>query len=101
MSTNLTALFGHWDPVRLARTICKLLNNAIKDSPRACDVGVSVRVEGGAAVLGVSDRGDGIVLTATDLSLVQHVVELHGGSVSMRREAETGTTVTTQLPLDA
>lgn len=48
------------DPARLGQVIDNLLNNAAKYSPPESEIDLSVRLEGGRAVLSVRDHGIGI-----------------------------------------
>jgi PAS domain S-box-containing protein len=97
------------DPDRLQQVVWNLLTNAIKFTPRGGTVSVSCRQVGSTAVMTVSDTGEGIAQdllpfvfdrfrqgdgSATrphgglglGLSIVRHVVELHGGRVDARSE---------------
>jgi signal transduction histidine kinase len=109
---------GFWDPVRLARVLSNLLDNAIKFAPSR-PIEVSVSAKNGRAVLSVRDHGPGI---ATDrltdifdpykrgvsaknfgglglgLYVVRAIVEAHGGSVTVENEPENGTRFTLELP---
>jgi PAS domain S-box-containing protein len=93
------------DPVRLAQIVSNLVDNALKYSGRGARCEVSVRREGGDAVLVVRDQGRGIAADDIErifepfyqaggdggaagrgglglgLALVRRLVELHGGSV--------------------
>ncbi|HTG36155.1 MAG TPA: response regulator [Thermoanaerobaculia bacterium] len=113
------------DADRLQQVIWNLLSNAIKFTPRAGRIEVRLREEGGNAVIRVSDSGIGIrpdflpyvfdrfrqaegSITRTHgglglgLSIVRHLIELHGGTaeVDSRGEGE-GATFTVRLPLRA
>ncbi len=111
------------DPERLRQVVWHLLSNAIKFTPPAGRVTVRLVRRGDWAELVVSDTGAGIVpeslpriferftqhepsRTRTDrglglgLSLVRHVVELHGGRVGAYSEGTgKGATFTVTLPL--
>ncbi len=112
------------DPVRLAQSIGNLLHNAAKFTPTGGQIGLTVSIAGEDRVrIAVRDNGIGIaednlprifgMFTQVDvppdrapeglgigLSLVSHLVELHGGSL----EADSpgigmGSTFTMELPL--
>jgi signal transduction histidine kinase/CheY-like chemotaxis protein len=97
-------LFVRGDRVRLEQVLANLLNNAIKYTPAGGSVELSGGIEGGSAVVRVTDSGiglDGEVLqrvfdmfTQVDesldrsqgglgigLTLVRSLVQLHGGTV--------------------
>ncbi len=111
------------DPDRLQQVVWNLLSNAIKFTPAGGRVSVALSRDGAAAVISVTDTGEGIPgsllpyvfdrFTQGDssvtrmhgglglgLSIVRHIVELHGGQVSARSEgAERGATFVVKLPL--
>jgi signal transduction histidine kinase len=113
------------DTDRLQQVIWNLLSNAIKFTPRGGQVGVSLRESGGNAAIRVSDTGIGIrpdflpyvfdrfrqaegSITRTHgglglgLSIVRHLIELHGGAVEVESEGEgRGAAFTVRLPLRA
>ena len=113
------------DADRLQQVIWNLLSNAIKFTPRAGRVEVRLREEGGNAVIRVSDSGIGIrpdflpyvfdrfrqaegSITRTHgglglgLSIVRHLIELHGGTAEVDSAGEgEGATFTVRLPLRA
>jgi signal transduction histidine kinase len=97
------------DPVRLTQVLNNLLNNSCKYTPPGGRVGLTVWREGSDALLAVRDTGRGIppellprvfeMFTQLEtslersqgglgvgLSLVKHLVELHGGAVMVRSE---------------
>ncbi|CAI8917368.1 Histidine kinase [Methylocaldum szegediense] len=97
------------DPVRLAQAVSNLLNNAAKYTPVGGKIGLTVTREFGQAVIRVHDTGEGIpdhllpklfdLFTQAErtidrsqgglgigLTIVQKVVELHGGRVDARSE---------------
>jgi len=110
------------DPTRIAQVVSNLLNNAAKYTPEGGRIALSVRAEGGNAVLSVSDTGIGIAPEALGkvfemfaqvsgagkpqgglgigLSLVQSLVVLHGGRVTAASAGTgKGSTFTVRLPL--
>ncbi|HSV83459.1 MAG TPA: ATP-binding protein, partial [Ramlibacter sp.] len=111
------------DPTRIAQVVSNLLNNAAKYTPHGGAIALRVRREAGEAVLAVTDTGVGIEPAGLSrvfemfaqvsnsqgrpqgglgigLSLVQSLVELHGGSVSAASEGPgKGSTFTVRLPL--
>jgi protein-histidine pros-kinase len=114
---------GHWDASRLERVLHNLIENARKYSPDGTAITVTVTRDGDSAVLEVSDEGIGIpaadvahvfewfhrgtnvsgIAPGTGLGLagVRQIVELHGGSVSVRSKEGTGSLFTVRLPLQA
>jgi signal transduction histidine kinase len=121
--TRLPKLVGEWDELRLGRVLDNLLDNAVKYSPRGGSVKVSIgTAEDGAAVLSVSDRGEGIPEsdlphiferfrrgqnvegripgTGIGLAGVQRIVEQHQGTIAVASKVGVGTTFTIRLPLE-
>jgi signal transduction histidine kinase len=110
------------DPVRLAQVLSNLINNAAKFSPQDSHIELSADYEGGMVAISVRDQGTGIdpaflphifdLFAQADqsldrsqgglgigLTLVKHLVELHGGSVEARSEGlGKGTEVMVRLP---
>lgn len=99
-----TSLFVNGDPIRLAQVVSNLLTNAAKYTDRGGRIQISVSQEDAFAIVKVSDNGIGIprdmlesifdMFTQVDravekttgglgigLSLVNAVVEMHGGKV--------------------
>jgi signal transduction histidine kinase/ActR/RegA family two-component response regulator len=111
------------DANRLQQVVWNLLSNAIKFSPAGGRVEVRLERAGEAVRISVSDTGDGISPeflpfifdrfrqadgTSTrrhgglglGLSIVRHLVELHGGTVAAESAGEgCGSTFTISLPL--
>ena len=111
------------DATRLAQVVTNLLNNSAKYTPRGGHVRLALGLDGGAAVVTVSDDGVGIpaamlgrvfdMFTQVDralekttgglgigLSLVKGLVEMHGGAVEARSGGEgRGSEFVVRLPV--
>ncbi len=106
----------------LAIAVRNLLDNAIRHTPAGGKVGAELEVVGEDAVLRISDTGEGIPTrdiervferfyrvdnararatggTGLGLAIVKHVVESHGGSVTVESELGAGSLFTIHLPL--
>lgn len=113
----------HADALRLAQVFANLLNNATKYSERGSHIELAARTEGDAVLVTVRDEGIGIAADmlgrvfepfaqgrlatghssgglGIGLTLVQRLVELHGGSVSAASEGPgRGSEFSVRLPL--
>ncbi len=113
------------DPARLQQVVWNLLSNAIKFTPNEGKVQVTLERVGSHVQITVADSGIGIqpeflshvferfrqadASTTRNfgglglgLSIVKHLVELHGGSVHVKSPGTgQGTTFTLRLPLNA
>jgi diguanylate cyclase len=113
----------HGDQTRLQQIVWNLLTNAIKFTPQNGRVEASVSSRDGYAVLTVSDSGRGISKgflphvfepfrqaepstsrsaggLGIGLSIVKHLVELHGGTIAAASEGEgRGSTFVVRLPI--
>lgn len=113
-------VFG--DRVALERVLVNLLSNAVKFTPGEGTINVSVAADDGRCVLTVVDSGIGISQsdqrqlfnrffrteeansraipgTGLGLSVVQAIVEGHGGLIAVDSRPGLGTTVSVTLPL--
>jgi signal transduction histidine kinase len=124
-TSAIPALVGEWDAVRLVRVLDNLLANAVKYSPGggAIEVSLARENDGGAAwaVLAVRDHGLGIPAadqpriferfrrarnvvgriggTGIGLASARHLVEQHGGTITVVSQEGVGSTFTVRLPL--
>src|SRR5439155_8898943 len=113
------------DPERLQQVIWNLLSNAVKFTPRGGRVTLALARVGDAVEVTVSDTGQGIVFDllpyvfdrfrqgetgatrkhgglGIGLSLVRHLVELHGGTVRAESGGSgQGASFTVSLPVSA
>src|ERR1051326_6463580 len=113
------------DPERLQQVIWNLLANAVKFTPRGGRVTLALARVGDAVEITVSDTGQGIVFDllpyvfdrfrqgetgatrkhgglGIGLSLVRHLVELHGGTVRAESGGhDQGASFTVSLPVSA
>jgi signal transduction histidine kinase len=110
------------DGTRLAQLAANLLANAVKFTPEDGRVAVTVKPEGGSAVLMITDTGIGISAddqrhvferfyrapsvadraiqgTGLGLTISKAIVEAHDGSISVQSHPGEGTTVMVRIPL--
>jgi CheY-like chemotaxis protein len=116
-------LYVDADPFRLSQVLSNLLNNAAKYTPEGGQIRLSAERSADEIVLSVEDSGIGIpadmlervfeMFTQIDrplekgqtglgigLTLVQSLVEMHGGRVRVRSEGENrGSTFSVHLPI--
>jgi len=115
--------FVSGDAGRLQQIAWNLLTNAVKFTPRGGRVGVTLQREESSVVITVADSGDGIApqflpyvfdrfsqgdgsITRKSgglglgLAIVRHLIELHGGSVSVSSDGlGKGATFVVKLPI--
>ncbi|MBC5768579.1 GAF domain-containing protein [Ramlibacter albus] len=124
LSCAIDAVPPVWgDPGRLQQVVWNLLANAVKFTPRGGRVDLRLQADGGNARIEVRDTGAGIrpdMLTqiferfrqadgsitrrfgglGLGLSIVRHLVEVHGGAIEASSEGEgRGARFTVTLPL--
>ncbi|MBK7862933.1 MAG: PAS domain-containing protein [Archangiaceae bacterium] len=111
---------GSWDEDRIAQVVSNLVSNALKYGDTLSPVQVRVNGKGADVLLEVSNHGPPISAEMQErlfepmqrgavrpdvatrsvglgLFIVKHLIEAHGGSVSLRSDAE-ATTFTVRLP---
>jgi len=109
------------DQGQLEQVLLNLLDNAIKYTPDGGDISIQTRQENKRVVIEVSDTGIGIPSkdlkriferfyrvdegrsreqggTGLGLAIVKHIVQLHGGEITVSSEAGKGSTFTVTLP---
>ena len=112
----------HADPDRLRQVVANLLENAIKYNRDSGTITVSATTEQAMAHVTVTDTGIGIPPadlprvferfyrvdkarsrelggTGLGLSIVKHIVEAHGGSVSVQSQPDRGSSFSFTIPL--
>jgi heavy metal sensor kinase len=110
------------DRARMKQVVVNLLDNAIKYTPPGGNIGISVGVSGGRAILEVEDNGIGIPAEALPhifdrffrvdkarsremggaglgLSIVKSICTAHGGKVDFTSEEGRGSRFRVELPL--
>jgi signal transduction histidine kinase len=112
------------DPGAIAQSLSNLLDNAVKYANGNREIDVTLRRQGSAAAIAVQDRGIGIPRdeqkkifdrfhrvstglvhdikgSGLGLAIVRHILEAHGGAVTVESRPGEGSTFTLLLPLGA
>ncbi|SDG50587.1 two-component system, OmpR family, sensor histidine kinase MprB [Lentzea fradiae] len=119
VALDVSSVWVSGRPAALQRAVLNLVDNAGKWSPAGQPVQVRLRAEGAAAVLEVDDAGPGIDAadvprvfdrfyradsaralpgSGLGLSIVQRVVDAHGGRATVGRSARGGALLRVELP---
>jgi PAS domain S-box-containing protein len=112
---------GEWDKTRIEQVITNLLNNALRHAPKTL-IRIATRLEGGAAVIEVTDEGPGIPdeligditkpfvqadgqATSAGLGIglfiTQNIVAQHGGTLVLQNRKPQGLSATVCLPVSS
>lgn len=112
-----------FDPIRVEQLMANLVGNGLKFVPSGGTVLLSLRRDGGDAILEVRDDGPGIApedqarlfsyfgrgssrsphgerSTGLGLAICKRIVEAHGGAIRLESAPGEGTTVVVRLPLE-
>ena len=112
------------DRGRVAQILDNLVSNALKFTPSGGRVHVTLKADGGRALLEVADTGVGIPAneqsqlferffrssaarenaipgTGLGLTITKAIVERHGGTIALESAENAGTTVSVELPVEA
>jgi two-component system sensor histidine kinase BaeS len=118
LAIDLVPARGFADPQRVSQIVSNLLSNALKYTPEGGRVTLSLRPAGKFSELRVADTGGGISPeelphvfdrfyrgagvkaggSGVGLTVVQELVEAHGGTVLVADNDEGGSTFTVRLP---
>ena len=120
--TQTPTLHAHLDAKLLHHLLNNLLLNAMKYSPNGGTISLELSCEDGQVIFCVRDEGIGIPAesqgklfqqfergtnvgnikgSGLGLCIVKHIVDLHGGKISVESAIDRGTTFTVALPLSS
>lgn len=109
------------EQAQLVTALLNLIDNAVRYSPENTQVGIGLSVADGVVAVSISDQGDGLTPAEQDriferfyrvdtarsrhtggtglgLSIVKHIINNHGGEVTLWSAPKMGSTFTVRLP---
>lgn len=108
------------DPIRIGQVLDNIMSNAVKYTPEGGEIQVNSMIQGDFYCVEIADNGIGMSAEQVDhvfdkfyradasdtakpgiglgMSISKHIIEGHGGTITMQSEPNKGTTVTFYLP---
>ena len=99
---NPESMMGWFDTDKIDKIIFNLLSNAVSHigEGRQIDIDVNTNRQYSHIIIRISDNGPGLAFKTTyNLSIVQDLVYLHGGTIQNRSIEGQGTTYLIELPI--